>query len=193
MYQGAVAFLIADDYADAEFRLPYDRVGRLGTFDVVVIGLHAGVRVRGRERTEAVEIEQSISRVRPGDFVGLVIPGGGSPDRLLADPRVVPWVSRFSATGHTLAAAAEGSAILVATGRARGRSIAAWPADAQRLASLGVDAIDEPVVRDGAWITSRHAGDTDAIVLALLQSLRHDEPASFEERHPQEEAPRERE
>lgn len=190
MYQGAVAFLVGDGYADAEFRLPYDRVGRLETFDAVVIGLDAGVRVRGRERTEAVEIEQSISDVHPEDFVGLVIPGGESPDRLLADPRVVPWVARFSATGHTLAAAAEASAILVATGRARGRSIAAWrPADAQQLASMGVCPVDEPVVRDGAWLTSRHAADTDALVLALLQSLRHEEPASFEERHSEEPVP----
>lgn len=189
MYQGAVAFLVTEDYADAEFRLPYDRVGRLGTFDVVVVGLDAGVRVRGRERTEAVEIDESIANVHPEDFVGLVIPGGGSPDRLLADPRVVPWVARFCSTGHTLAAAGEGSAILIATGRARGRSIAAWPVDAERLASLGVVPVDEAVVRDGAWITSRHAGDTDALVLALLQSLRHEEPASFEERHPQEPAP----
>lgn len=185
MYQGTVAFLVAEDYSDAEFRLPYDRVGRLQTFDVVVLGVDADVRVRGREHTEAVDVEQSIADARPEDFTALVIPGGGSVDRLIAEPAVLDWLRRFNSTGHTIAALGNASSLLVAAGLARGRAIAAWPVDQERLSSLGICPTDEPVVRDGAWITTRHAGDTDALVPALLQALRHDEPAAFEEPHPE--------
>lgn len=175
MYQGTVGFLVAEGYADAEFRLPYDRIGRIDTYDVVVLGLDEGVRVPGREGTEAVEIERAIHEVRPEDFLALVIPGGDGVDRLRADPRVLDWVRRFDATDRMIAAIGEGSVLLVDAGLVRNRSVAAWPVDAPRIEAAGGHAVDEPVVEDGAWITSRHAGDADAFTLALVQALRHRE------------------
>jgi protease I len=51
-----VAFLLADDFEDSEFRVPYDKVRAAG-HEPVVIGVRAGIQVLGEKGQESIRTE----------------------------------------------------------------------------------------------------------------------------------------
>src|SRR3954451_6364674 len=70
-----VAFVLADDFEDSEFKVPYDRIRAAG-HEVTVIGTEAGKEVKGKKGKETFELEATPGDVDPAQFDALVVPGG---------------------------------------------------------------------------------------------------------------------
>jgi protease I len=170
MDKAKIAFLLGDGFEDSEFRVPYDRVREAG-WTVDIIGVRAGQELKGYKGKESVRTERAIDEVRPGDYAALVLPGGQSPDHLRADPRSVDFVRNFDATGRPLAAVCHGPQLLISAGLVRGRTLTAWKTIQEDLRQIGAHVVDQPVVRDRNWITSRQPGDLEQFSDALLDAL----------------------
>jgi protease I len=165
-----IALLLGQGFEDSEFRIPYDRLREAG-HTVDIIGTKAGEELTGYKGKEKVRTERGIDEVRPEDYQALVIPGGQSPDHLRADQRFVDFVKRFDATGRTLAAVCHGPQLLISAGLVRGRNMTAWKTIQEDLRQIGAHVVDQPVVRDRNWITSRQPGDLEQFSDALLDAL----------------------
>lgn len=76
-----VAFVLADDFEDQEFQVPYDRIREAG-HEVTVIGPESGKEVRGKKGNVTFAVEATPDEVNAADFEALVVPGGYSPDKL---------------------------------------------------------------------------------------------------------------
>lgn len=85
---GKVAFILGDMFEDSEFEVPYKHVEQAG-HEPVIVGVEAGAQHEGKKGT-VVTTDASIDDVDPKDFVGLVIPGGYSPDKIRTSPGMVP-------------------------------------------------------------------------------------------------------
>ncbi len=165
-----VAFLLADDFEDSEFRGPYDALTAAG-FEAVVVGAEQGQHLEGKH-DESVSVDRSIVDARPEDYSAVVIPGGHSPDRLRADERFVRFVQAFDRLGRPIAAICHGPQLLLSAGLVKGRTLTAWPTVQGDLRFAGAIVIDEPVVHDRNWITSRGPRDLDSFCAALVRALR---------------------
>ena len=70
-----------------------------------------------------------------------------------------------------LAAVCRGPQLLITAGLVKGRTLTAWSTIQEDLRQIGAKVKDEPVVKDGNWITSRKPDDlqefSDAVILAL--------------------------
>jgi protease I len=177
MAQGKVACLLGDGFEDSEFRIPYDRVRKEG-YQVDIIGQKAGMELKGYKGKERVKADKGIDEVRPEDYIGLLIPGGYSPDHLRVDPRFVEFVKRFDAQKRPLAAVCHGPQLLLSARLVRGRTLTAWPTVQVDLELAGANVKDEPVVIDQNWITSRKPDDLQAFSEAFVQGLRKAERAT---------------
>ena len=170
--QARIACVIADDFEDSEFRIPYDRLRSQG-YEVELIGVKAGQEVRGKRGKERVTIEKEIGQTRADDYVALFIPGGYSPDHLRIDRRFADFARAFDARQKMIAAICHGPQLLITAGLVKGRTLTAWPTIQDDLRQLGADVKDEPVVVDRNWITSRKPDDLRAFSDAVLERLGH--------------------
>src|SRR5438552_12795527 len=177
MAQGKVALLLGQGFEDSEFRIPYDRVRKAG-YQVDIIGPKAGMELKGYKGKEVVKAEKGVDEVRPEDYLGLLIPGGQSPDHLRADQRFVDFVKRFDSLKRPLAAVCHGPQLLLSARLVRGRTLTAWSTVQGDLQQAGANVKDEQVVIDQNWITSRKPDDLQAFGDAMIDSLRKAERAA---------------
>lgn len=168
--QKRVACVLADDFEDSEFRIPYDRLIAAGV-TVDIIGAEAGKPVKGNKGKESVQVTHGIDSVKPADYAELLIPGGGSPDHLRADDRFVRFVKEFDALERPVAAVCHGPQLLISAGLVKGRTLTAWKTIREDLRQMGANVKDEAVVKDRNWITSRKPEDLKLFSDAMIEAL----------------------
>jgi len=166
-----VGVLLGEGFEDSELKVPYDRLKAEG-FEVDIIGREVGEEIRGKRGNVTVKATRSIAEARPQAYDALVLPGGYSPDKLRADERFVRFVREFDATRKPLAAVCHGPQLLITAGLVKGRTLTAWTTIQEDLRQIGAKVKDEPVVKDGNWITSRKPDDLQQFSDALIQALR---------------------
>lgn len=102
----------------------------------------------------------------------LVIPGGGTTAAQMQDEAVVGWVRSLHATTTWTTSVCTGAGLLVAAGLLKGVKATTHWASMADLSDLGVNAVQERVVRAGKIITSAgvSAGMDMALALAALEA-----------------------
>lgn len=166
----SVAFLLADNFEDSEFKVPYDRLREEG-HDITVLGSEAGKEVKGKQGDESFTIEASPDQVDPANFEALVIPGGYAPDKLRMDESVVKFTQSFLAGEKPVAAICHAGWLLAEADAVDGRTVTSYPSIRTDLVNAGAEWVDEEVVVDGNLITSRNPGDLDAFCKAIVEAL----------------------
>jgi len=76
-----IAFIVGDDYEDAEFRRPYEALKESG-HEIDVLGKKAGEKLGGKRGKDGVEVQASCAEREPSGYDLLVLPGGYGPDKL---------------------------------------------------------------------------------------------------------------
>ena len=165
-----VAFVLADEFEDSEFRVPYDRIRDAG-HEVTVIGPEAGKEVTGKKGKETFTPEVTADQVNAADFDALVIPGGHAPDKLRTDEGVVKFVQGVFGADKPVAAICHAGSLLIEADAVRGRTVTSWPSVRTDLVNAGAEWVDREVVEDGNLITSRKPDDLDAFTAAVLDRL----------------------
>ena len=165
-----VAFVLADDFEDSEFRVPYDRIREAG-HEVTVIGTEAGKEVKGKKGEETFTLEVTPDEVNPADFDAVVIPGGYAPDKLRTHEGVVKFVQGVFGADKPVAAICHAGSLLVEADAVQGRTVTSWPSVRTDLVNAGAEWVDREVVEDGNLITSRNPDDLDAFTATILERL----------------------
>ncbi len=175
-----IAFVVADDFEDSEFRVPFDALLQAG-HAIKILGTQAGEKVKGYKGKESITVDESVSDKDVNDFDALVIPGGFSPDRLRTNENVVAFVKAFCESGKIVAAVCHGPQLLIEAEQVRGRTLTSWPSVKKDLQNAGAHWVNQEVVVDGALITSRRPGDLVAFSEAILKALEPGSPAHLDE------------
>ncbi|HVV17321.1 MAG TPA: type 1 glutamine amidotransferase domain-containing protein [Polyangia bacterium] len=171
---GKVACLLGQGFEDSEFRIPVDRLRQAG-YEVDIIGAKAGEKLRGDKGKETATTNLGIDDADVDNYLGLLIPGGYSPDKLRADDRFVQFVRDFDATKRPLAAVCHGPQLLLTAELVEGRTLTAWKTIQGDLRQAGARVQDQEVVVDDNWITSRKPDDLEAFSAKLIEELGEEE------------------
>jgi protease I len=165
-----IMFIVASDFEDSEFRVPYDRVKQAG-HEAVIVSSEAGKQLKGKKGKERITSEKAASEVSVDEFDALVIPGGYSPDHLRMDEEVVGLVREFFQQDKPIAAICHAGWMLAEADIADGRTVTSWPSIKKDLINAGAHWVDREVVEDGNLITSRKPADLQAFCEALLRQI----------------------
>jgi protease I len=165
-----VAICIAAEYEDSELDVPRQRLREAG-HDVVIVGVHAGRRVRGKRARSSITVDKAARDVSARDFDALVIPGGHSPDHLRLDTDMVDFVRTFAESNKVVAAVCHGPQLLIEADVVHDRAMTSWPSVRRDLINAGARWVDQDVVEDGPFITSRMPEDLEAFSEAILRQL----------------------
>ena len=159
------AILFADGYEEVEALTVVDllRRAKIGC-DIVAVGDCDAVTGAHGIRVAA---DKPLARLEPGEYDGVILPGGlPGVTNLAADSRVLALLKDFAAAGKLTAAICAGPTVLARAGLLEGKKACCYPGMEEQL--TGAVASTEPVVRDGSIVTSRGLGTAIPFALALV-------------------------
>jgi protease I len=156
-----VAILAADGFEQVELTQPRKALRRAGALTEVVSlrpGKIQGINLLWPGRKETVD--RLISDASPAHYDALLIPGGFiNPDFLRQSEHALSFVREFDRSGKPIATLCHGPWVLVSAGLVRGRRLASWAGIKDDITNAGGIYVDQAVVKDGAWLSSRDPHD----------------------------------
>ena len=156
-----MAVLAADGFEQVELTRPLKQLLRQGAA-VDIVSLHRG-RIRGINLLSPgirLRVNRTVDQVSARDYDALFIPGGFiNPDFLRQSEKAKMLVTAFDVAGKPIATLCHGPWVLVSAGLVQHRRLAAWPGIQDDIRNAGGTWLDEPLVRDGNWISSRSPVD----------------------------------
>ena len=166
-----VAILVDNGFEQVELTKPQKALDLAGADTQIVSPQHE--RVRGWYFTdwgEEFPVDVPLSRAQVQNYDALLLPGGVmNPDRLRMLPKAVEFAKAFFDAGKPVASICHGPWMVIETGAARGKRIAAWPSLKTDLRNAGAEWVDEEVVVDGTLVTSRKPDDIPAFNREMIR------------------------
>jgi len=166
-----VAVLAADGFEKIELTLPLRALEAKGAH-VDIVSLRPG-SIRGvnlHEPASRIKVSRTLDEASAHDYDALLIPGGlMSPDLLRQSAAARDFVRAFDAARKPIASICHGAWILASAGLTQGRTMTSWPGVRDDMVNAGAVWLDQPVVRDGNWVSSRGPQDIKAFVKAMTK------------------------
>lgn len=173
-----IAVLVADGFEKIEVTAPLAALEAAGA-QVDIISLRRG-RIRGvnmHEPAGKIKVTKTVEKADPSDYAGLLIPGGFiSPDLLRQSAAARSFVRIFDAQRKPIATLCHGPWLLISAGLVQGRTMTSWPGIRDDVVNAGGTWVDQEVIRDGNWISSRGPQDMAPFVRAMLELFTESAP-----------------
>jgi len=168
-----VAILVTNGFERSELVEPMQALQKAGAHvEIVSLKKEAVKSWNHNEWGDEIPIDKHIEEVGVEDYDGLVLPGGVmNPDFLRMDDRAVRFVREFATSGKLVGAVCHGPWTLVEADVVRGRRMTSYRSLATDLRNAGAQWVDEEVVVDGNFVTSRQPDDLPAFCEKLIALL----------------------
>ena len=163
-----VAILVGPDYEDLEVWYPKLRLEAAG-FEAPLVGADGQI-YKGKHGYPA-PVEIPLASLDPATLAGVLAPGGWAPDKIRRDPVALELVRRVDAAGGLVATICHGPWILISAGIARGRRLTSTVGIRDDVVNAGAEWVDQAVVLDRNFISSRVPKDLPAFGEALVEWL----------------------
>ncbi|MBK4738211.1 type 1 glutamine amidotransferase domain-containing protein [Noviherbaspirillum pedocola] len=166
-----IAVLVADGFEKIELTMPMSALRAAGA-EVDIISLRNGsIRAMNmHEPAGKIAVDYAIDEVDPDDYDGLLIPGGFiNPDLLRQSADAREFVRAFDRRRKPIATLCHGPWLLASAGLTRGRTMTSWPGIRDDMVHAGATWLDQKLVRDGNWITSRGPQDMKAFIRGMRE------------------------
>jgi protease I len=177
-----IAFIATDGVEQSELTEPWKAVEEAGG-QPELISIEEG-EIQAWEHFDkggSFKVDKTIEEAQPGDYDGLVLPGGvANPDQLRGDENVVQFVREFATSGKPIGVICHGPWTLIEAGVVEGRKMTSWPTLQTDLRNAGATWVDEEVVVDQGLVSSRKPDDLPAFNAKIVEEFaegRHEESA----------------
>ena len=168
-----VAILATDGFEQAELFEPKKALEAEGA-TVAVISLKLG-EVKGWDESDwgqSVLADATLDEASADAFDALVLPGGVmNPDKLRMEPKAVEFVKAFFVAGKPVGAICHAPWTLIEADVVRGRTMTSWPSLRTDLRNAGANWVDQEVVTDSGFVTSRKPADLPAFNRKLIEEI----------------------
>ena len=168
-----IAILATDGFEQVELTEPKKALESAGATTEVISPKSGEIKGwKFKEWGDTVKVDKTLDQARPSDYDALVLPGGViNPDHLRTEPKAVQFVKEFAQSGKPVAAICHGPWTLVEAGVVRGKTMTSWPSVKTDLKNAGANWVDEQVVVDGTFVTSRKPDDIPAFSQKIIEMV----------------------
>lgn len=177
-----IAILVGPQFHDEETPIPRDYLRERGAH-VDIIGLDLS-ELTGKYGRLTLTPDKTIHDVAPNEYDGLIIPGGGAPERIRVNEDALQFVRSFWQTGRPIGVICHGAQVLISAGVLEGVTLTCYIGIRDDVKNVGANYVDEAVCVDGQLISSRKPEDlpyfNEAFALALAGSLTNNEGRNLE-------------
>jgi len=121
------------------------------------------------DKGDTFQADMSLDQANPNDFGALMIPGGTvNADHLRMNPKAQNFARQFDSSSKPIAVICHGPWLLVSAGLVKGRTLTSWPSLQDDIRNAGGTWVDQQVVHDRNWVTSRSPKDLEAFNPAMI-------------------------
>ncbi|WP_285009935.1 type 1 glutamine amidotransferase domain-containing protein [Pedobacter faecalis] len=160
-----IAVLSENGFEESELTSPVQRLREEGA-TVHIISSEPGKiqAMKGdRDWTIEVDVDKTLAEANPGDYTGLLLPGGVlNPDSLRKNEDALSFVKAFFEAGKPVAAICHAPQVLISAQVVEGRKLTSVKTVKVDLENAGANWVDEEVVVDQGLVTSRGPQDLPA-------------------------------
>ncbi len=169
-----VAFLVAQEGIEqVELTEPWKAVEEAGGTPKLVSPQPGKVQAFNHlDKADTFPVDETSDAADPGDYDGLVLPGGvANPDALRMDDSAVRFIRGFFDADKPVAAICHAPWTLIEADVVRGRTMTSWPSLQTDLRNAGATWVDEEVVVDNGLVTSRNPDDLKAFCAKMVEEI----------------------
>jgi len=124
------------------------------------------------DKADTFTVDHGVGEVSAADYAGLVLPGGvANPDNLRTHEKAVAFARSFFEAGKPVAAICHAPWTLVEAGVVNGRTLTSWPSVRTDIENAGGNWVDEEVVVDQGFVTSRKPDDLEAFCSKMVEEI----------------------
>ena len=124
------------------------------------------------DKADSFPVDRAVGDVSADDYDALMLPGGvANPDNLRTPPEAVAFVRAFFDAGKPVAAICHAPWTLVEADVLRGRTLTSWPSLQTDIRNAGGTWVDEEVVVDEGFVTSRKPDDLEAFNAKMVEEI----------------------
>jgi protease I len=169
-----VAILATDGVERIELEEPCGALRGAGA-TVEVLSIHDGeiqAKQHDLEQAGTFPVDRLVADASVDEYDALLLPGGvANPDKLRMNEDAVRFVKAFAESGKPVAAICHAPWTLVEADVVRGRRMTSYPSIRTDLRNAGAEVVDEEVVIDHQFITSRSPQDLGAFCPAIVEQF----------------------
>jgi protease I len=170
-----VAILVDNYFEEDEFTGPLEALKQAGAkVDVIAAEPEDGQiqAMKHVDKSKKYPIDKTLAEANIDDYDALVLPGGAiNADSLRMQDKARQWAKQVAEQGKPLAAICHAPWLLASAGLARGRKMTSYFTIQDDMRDAGANWVDQEVVVDGNFITSRKPDDVPAFNDALISML----------------------
>jgi protease I len=169
-----IAFLVAQEgVEEVELTKPWDAVEQAGGTPELIAPESGEVQAFNHlDKGSTFPVDRTLAEVRPGDYDGVVLPGGvANPDQLRTKEEAVGFLQEFFGEGKPVGVICHGPWTLVEADLVRGRRLTSWPSLQTDIRNAGGDWVDEEVVVDQGLVSSRNPDDLPAFCAKIVEEF----------------------
>jgi protease I len=164
-----IALLIENQYEAKELLYPYYRMQEEG-YDVDLIGTKAKTIYTSKNGVP-MESDLASQDISAKDYDAVIIPGGFSPDYMRRNQATVHFVKAMNEQNKPIAAVCHGPWLMISSCKLKGRKLTGFHTLQRDIENAGATYVNEDVVVDGNFITSRAPKDLPLFAKAIVDAL----------------------
>lgn len=170
-----VAMVMTDGVEQVEYTKPREFLEKEGAKPVLISPKSAGSEIQAFNHLtpgDRFKVEMNVKDAKPEEFDLLVLPGGvANPDLLRLSAETIDFIRRYGESDKPIAAICHGPWTLIDAGYVRGRKMTSWHSLQTDLRNAGANWVDEEVVVDNGFITSRSPKDLPAFNKKIVEEF----------------------
>ena len=164
-----ILVLVEETYEELELHYPKLRMMEAGAH-VTVAGAEKDKIYKGKYGYPC-KADVAFEEVDPKAFDALIIPGGYAPDKLRKIPAVLNITRAMHKENKWIAFICHAGWVPISAQVLKGVRCTSYEAIKDDMINAGANWVDEPVVIDGHFISSRFPGDLPQFCEAIVQNL----------------------
>src|SRR5690348_7472515 len=168
-----VAIILSDDFEQAEMTEPRKVLEQAGA-TIALISPKPG-QVTGMNhdtKADTFKVDMTLDQAKPGDFDAVMLPGGAlNADFLRMNPKAQDFVRQMDRNGKPMAIICHAPWLLVSAGLVKGRTLTSYHTIQDDIRNAGGNWVDQEMVRDRNWVTSRSPKDLGVFNPAMVSLI----------------------
>ena len=169
-----IAIIATDGFEESELKSPKEAMEKEG-FTVDIVSEETGTIKAWADGNWSTEytVDKTINNINANQYHALVLPGGViNPDKLRRNEDALILVRDFFKQKKPVAAICHGPQILISADVVKGRKMTSFNSIKDDLINAGANWVDEEVVVDEGFVTSRNPNDLPAFNSKLIEEIK---------------------
>jgi len=159
-----VAILANDGVEQAELVQPRQALEDAGAETVLIAPKSGQIQAMNHdEKGDKFPVDQTLEQTDPNRFDAVLLPGGAlNADTLRVQPAAQKFVQAIDHSGKPIAVICHAPWLLISAQLVSGHKMTSYHTIQDDLRNAGANWVDQEVVRDGRWVSSRQPSDIPA-------------------------------